>query len=155
MLDSIIGMHRTKLKSKKWYHRIFYHLIDIMVVNSWLMYRKEERVDKLMKLSEFTARIANSLCSSAVKSVKCRGRKRGRPTTEESQPEPKRRNVCAPLPQEDLRVDGLYHVPRWCLKRGRCRRHGCRGTSRVVCGKCGVHLCFTPKQDCFSVFHQM
>ena len=34
LLDSLIGLYRSRLKSKKWYHRIFFHLIDVAVVKA-------------------------------------------------------------------------------------------------------------------------
>ena len=38
LLDSLIGLYRIKLRSKKFYHRIFFHFLDVSVVTSWLLY---------------------------------------------------------------------------------------------------------------------
>nr|CAI5842449.1 unnamed protein product [Callosobruchus analis] len=35
--DSLIRLYPMKIKSKKWYMRIFCHMIDIAVVNAWLL----------------------------------------------------------------------------------------------------------------------
>lgn len=39
-LDSLIGRYKIHLRTKKWYMRIFYHLIDMTLVNSWILYRQ-------------------------------------------------------------------------------------------------------------------
>ena len=41
LLDSHIGLYRTKIRSKKYYHRIFYYFLDVTLVTSWLLYKKE------------------------------------------------------------------------------------------------------------------
>jgi len=33
----LIGLYRIKLRSKKYYQRIFFHFVDTVVVNSWLL----------------------------------------------------------------------------------------------------------------------
>lgn len=40
LLDSLIGRYKIRMRSRKWYMRIFYHLIDMSVVNSWLLYKR-------------------------------------------------------------------------------------------------------------------
>jgi len=40
LLDSLIGLYRCRIRSKKWYHRIFLHLCDLTVVNAWLLYKR-------------------------------------------------------------------------------------------------------------------
>ena len=41
LLDCLIALYRTKIRSKKWYHRIMYHFVDMAVVQSWLLYRRD------------------------------------------------------------------------------------------------------------------
>lgn len=36
-LDSTLGYYRIKVRSKKWYLRVFFHLVDLIAVNSWLI----------------------------------------------------------------------------------------------------------------------
>lgn len=42
LLDSLIGRYKIRMRTKKWYMRIWYHLIDVTVVNAWLLYRRVE-----------------------------------------------------------------------------------------------------------------
>ena len=37
-------------------------------------------------------------------------------------------------------------------KKGRCQYPGWTGIPKVLCEKCKVHLCFTPKSNCFYSF---
>ena len=39
LLDSPIALYRINIRSKKWYHRLVCHLIDIVMVTCWLIYR--------------------------------------------------------------------------------------------------------------------
>jgi hypothetical protein len=158
LVDSLIGLYRSRLRSKKWYHRIFFHLIDMTVVNAWLHYKKaasragssaDSKSQKIMKLHEFKASVARALCRSGQEA-----RKRGRPLSSDNEDHPvgKRRRIVRRV-EDTLRADGFDHWPKWCAARGRCRKPNCKGTSKVTCSKCKVHLCFTPKMDCFSSFH--
>ncbi|GBL80663.1 hypothetical protein AVEN_225319-1 [Araneus ventricosus] len=49
LLDSHLGRYRIRLKAKKWYLMLFYHLLDPGVINSWILY-KEVSFKKIPKL---------------------------------------------------------------------------------------------------------
>jgi len=152
LLDSLIGLYRSRLRSKKWYLRIFFHLIDMMIVNAWILYRECRRHNpalKSMRLHDFKSDVAAVFCSAE---VDAKPKKRGRRLADDSSPPTKHRK-CAPRPQDHLRTDGKDHWPEWCSQRGRCRRSGCKGSTRVRCSKCKTFICFTPRQNCFKVFH--
>ncbi|XP_053964729.1 piggyBac transposable element-derived protein 3-like isoform X1 [Anastrepha ludens] len=40
LMDSFLGRFHIPLRSKKWYLRIFFHLLDLTVINSWIIYKK-------------------------------------------------------------------------------------------------------------------
>ena len=40
LADMLIALYRIPCKTKKWYQKIFWHLIDIAKVNAWLLYRR-------------------------------------------------------------------------------------------------------------------
>lgn len=155
LIDSLIGLYRCKIRSKKWYHRLFFHLLDMTVVNAWLLYRRHESSDrsaKTMSLLQFKSSVAEALCRTGPTSAM----KRGRPSMNsvDTAPQPcSTRHPVNPVPVDDVRYDGFEHFPKLTVKRGRCRREGCSGQSRIVCTKCGVHLCLIGAQDCFAKFH--
>lgn len=40
LLDALLGYYRIQNRSHKFYHRIFFHLLDMTTVNAWLLYRR-------------------------------------------------------------------------------------------------------------------
>ena len=40
-IDALVGFYRVFLHSNKWYLCIFFHLLNMAVVNAWILYRKE------------------------------------------------------------------------------------------------------------------
>lgn len=51
LLDSLLGLYRIQLRSRKLYKKIFFHMIDMCVVNSWILYRSKS--DQYMPLFYF------------------------------------------------------------------------------------------------------
>ncbi|CAH2005856.1 unnamed protein product [Acanthoscelides obtectus] len=45
LMDSLIGRYRIKLISRKWYFRLFYHLLD-MTINTRLLGKRHDRIEK-------------------------------------------------------------------------------------------------------------
>lgn len=156
LLDSLIALYRTNIRSKKWYHRLVFHFIDMAVVTSWLLYRRDctgngmTRSDH-MRLYAFKAQIAHSLCKSK-KDVRKRGRISGG-ISQQYEEKRKKQGHTAPIPNQDVRLDSTAHWPVMCDKKGRCRVPGCPGTPKVMCRKCSTHLCFTADKNCFLKFH--
>ena len=40
-MDSLLGFYRTFFRSKKWFLRIFFHFLDLCLINGWLIYRRD------------------------------------------------------------------------------------------------------------------
>jgi len=40
LLDSLLGRYKIKMRTKKWYMRLFYHLLDVTIVNSWILHKR-------------------------------------------------------------------------------------------------------------------
>jgi hypothetical protein len=166
LLDSLVGLYRIRIRSKKWYHRICFHLFDLTVVNAWLLYRRQLSVRRAnsspgrmvaMRLHDFKAAVAQALCKEGVE-FEANSRKRGRPSadTEAVIGSPSAAKRCRPTvqaPCSDVRLDYIGHWPKWVTRRATCKAPKCTGTSRVICTKCKVHLCFNPNKDCFTVYH--
>jgi len=161
LLDSLVGLYRTRIRSKKWYHRIFFHFMDVVIVNSWLLYKRMNQAQdsslaqKPMRLLEFKEKVAEALCRLGKDLTQTR--KRGRPAAADvsiEQPSSsKKRKIAVPQPSSDIRHDNVGHWPKWSPGRLNCRRTGCTGTTRVICTKCKIGLCFNKNQDCFALYH--
>jgi hypothetical protein len=87
--DMLAALYRIDHKSRKWYMRIFHWVLNVAVINGWLLYRRHEnqRLAGLrscktvnMQLCEFTASISESLVQ-AFKVPTAVITKRGRPMT--------------------------------------------------------------------------
>ena len=40
LADCLISLYRINIRSKKYYHKLIFHMIDMEIVNSWLLYRR-------------------------------------------------------------------------------------------------------------------
>lgn len=76
LLDSIIGRYRITMRSKKWYFKLFYHFLDMSLVNAWLLYRRARENKNTIPLAKFRQEVAVALCQTGTLSTPTRGRKR-------------------------------------------------------------------------------
>ncbi|XP_052756520.1 piggyBac transposable element-derived protein 4-like [Galleria mellonella] len=75
LMDSFLGRYRIRIKSRKWYLRLFYHLLDLTTINSWVLMKKNliaKGVSKkqLPNLGEFRNCLADALCNIEGKNKK-------------------------------------------------------------------------------------
>lgn len=156
LMDSFLGRYRIKVKSRKWYMRIFYHLLDLSVINSWILYKKvsaEKNTNpkEILNLAEYRAELADALCKYGEHIVLSRGRP-SRSLSDE--PPAKRKNIQQVMPSRDVRYDGVDHLQVRQQNRMRCMMPGCKLLSSIMCLKCKVYLCSNKKStDCFNDFH--
>lgn len=154
--DQLIALYRFSFKSKKFYHRMLFHLIDMAIVNAWLLYRRDaDRIKipprKQLSLSEFKIKIAKALIF-ANKPIK--RTQRGRPSLEiEDESKRRKLNRGLPLPEKDLRYDHIDHLPNASQERHLCKMTGCKSKITTYCIKCKVYLCISNKNSCFLQFH--
>ena len=159
LLDSLIALYRIKLRSKKYYHRIFFHFVDMVTENCWLLYRQDcyglgLSKKKQLTLLRFKFSVAESLAKEG-KSVT--PLKRGRPPTSvETQFQLKkgRGHNSKAIPQPAVHNDNFDHFPMCKEKRGRCKLPGCKSSPYFFCQKCKVYLCINKTKNCFLDFHK-
>lgn len=155
LIDSMLGRYKICMRSKKWYFRIFYHLLDITVINAWLLSKrvsKEKGTHQNREtLADFRETLALTLCKAGSLSTSTRGRPR---SEEENVLVSKRRKVTSVsnVPT-DIRWDQLSHWPKYLLSRQRCKLNECGGKTFIACSKCNVALCFNKDKYCFINFH--
>lgn len=121
LLDSFLGKYKMKMRTKKWYLRLFYHFLDIIAINCWLLHkrvREQNNEPTATKLKDFKLEIAKSLCLCGPSLQ----RKRGRPSsaTDDMIEKKKKCNAAILLPR-DVRLDKFDHFPLWKEKRQRCK----------------------------------
>jgi hypothetical protein len=70
LADMLISIYRIPCRTKRWYVKIFWHLVDLAKVNAWILYRRhlqqrQERApsksDKSKTLLEFSSEIADKI----------------------------------------------------------------------------------------------
>lgn len=143
--NSLLGLYRTPSRARRWYYGIFTYLLDMCVVNSWLVYKNDCSLlkKKPVSLKNFRMEVARSLRTTLKAPKVAKVRKNKKITTIQ--------NPTGVRPDDATRRDQLGHWPR-CVEKGRCR-HCTQGFSRISCQKCDMRLCLTPKKNCFYDFH--
>lgn len=151
LMDGLLGRYHIKMKTRKWTCRIFYHLLDVAMVNAYILYHRVKRHDKI-ELPVFRTSVAETLCTyGAVLSQK---KQVGRPSNT-SQLSPKVSPKRVYIPPVDTRYDKIDH---WCIFRDRtgkktCKYPGCKSETQSFCTKCNISLCYSPIKSCFYDFH--
>ncbi|XP_044731963.1 piggyBac transposable element-derived protein 3-like [Chrysoperla carnea] len=154
--DSFIGRYHITMKSRKWTMRLFYHFLDLCVINSWVMYKKVHNqlgTSKLLNLAQFRLDVAETLCQTGLPISGC---KRGRPSTSsiQAQLEMKRSRTSAQsVPSKNVRLDQTSHWSVWLEKQQRCKYPKCTGYTFKKCEKCQVSLCDTKQKNCYYKYH--
>lgn len=160
LIDMLVSLYRINVRSQKYYHKIIFHLMDLSVVNAWLLYRRhcsQSKIPKknIMSLLTFRISIAESLLKSVQQPLP--PPKRGRPSSKsldkENRVPSSSRATPVPAPSKNVRFDNHDHWPIYTEK-GRCRKPGCSGYSRVSCLKCKMRLCINDKNNCFTSYHK-
>ncbi|XP_046666750.1 piggyBac transposable element-derived protein 3-like [Homalodisca vitripennis] len=134
LMDSHIGRHHIRLRSRKWYFRMFYHMVDMAVVNAWILHSTLSET-KGMTQKEFRTDLGVTLCK--IGSVNTP--KRGRPSNDSPSCLKKRTLTAISRPPKDVIRDKTNHWPIWDEKKNRCKAEGCKGftfmMSHVVLSK--------------------
>ncbi|KAJ8710249.1 hypothetical protein PYW07_009615 [Mythimna separata] len=156
LLDSMLGFYRIKIRSKKWYHRLFFHFIDLVCVNSWLLWRRSMKDKNIyLPLLDFKLMLADVLMHQEAKVFTPTTRNRGRPLNQDNIENiiKNKRRRRLDMPPVEVAEDGINHWPEWKLDRQRCKMQGCGQKSQVMCTKCKVYLCLNKDRNCYTQFH--
>lgn len=152
--DQMRASYGLSRRSKKWWHRIFWGVLDIAFVNSYIIYCRSTE-EKKPKLLEFRRDVARGLMSFQQVNPK-KNLKRGNNTPPRAAPA-KRRSKDVSVP-DDVRLSNLGN--HWPVfehgVRGRCEMCALKKVqSRPYskCHHCKVFLCCNDKKNCFIEFH--
>ncbi|XP_063878299.1 piggyBac transposable element-derived protein 2-like isoform X1 [Scylla paramamosain] len=156
LLDGLVSYYRTKLKSKKYYMRFFFHFLDMVTVNCWLLYRRDGRSleippKKQIDLLDFRAEVAEGVLKCKKDTTRTKSR-RSSSDVEKKLLAKKKKGRVAPTPAKDIRMDSVGHWPI-PSERQRCKHPGCKNKATIKCSKCQVHLCLNKKSNCYLLFH--
>ena len=144
--DSLLGRYHIRMKAnQKWYMRLFYHLLDLAVINAWLVYRRV--VENPLSISAFRVELGKTLCLLGKNVTPTRGRPRKDAVKEWVRKKHARFTVSS-----DVRYDESAHWPGKGTKRY-CQNKPCKSQTQFVCQKCDVPLCISSRSNCFYTYH--
>lgn len=151
--DQVKGTYAVGRRSKRWWLRIFYFLVDASLTNSFILYSLTSRVEKLTNL-EFRVAVARGLIGG----YSSRKRRSSLPTyickkSRIACPEVYQKTINA-VPEELRFVNVGDHMPAELETYRRCKLCSTKvkdKRSKIKCSKCNVPLCITP---CFAQFHR-
>ncbi|GFN74555.1 PiggyBac transposable element-derived protein 3 [Plakobranchus ocellatus] len=151
MLCSLYGINR---KSRKWWHRLFFGVIDRMLVNSFVVYNKIE--EKSMPLLLFRRLVAQHLLTAARPPQIGRPLSTSRPGTPQN---PLKRRKTDYSVSADIRLTNRgVHWPVFVKKRGRCEvcsQNKVESRPHSQCSTYKVFLCCNEKKQCFLAYHEV
>ncbi|XP_016372815.1 piggyBac transposable element-derived protein 4-like isoform X2 [Sinocyclocheilus rhinocerous] len=131
--DALIGYYTVLHKTKKWYRSFFYHFVDIAVVNAFILHQQMAKMknQKPMTQKDFREALVAELAGTGPASASAQERQ---------------------VPATDS------HLPKYIkgdstFGRRKCKL--CSSKTPVMCATCRVHLCFVPKRDCYSKWHEL
>lgn len=150
--DQLVALYRTDIGTKKFYFRLFIHMLDVCVVNSWLLYRRHQLQrgeEQQYTLLQFKLAIANTLIQYGQHVVL----HRGRPSNAALAAKPPKNRTVVREPTPDVRYDESSHWPE-VTDRQRCGL--CKDRNKFTyftCSKCKVPLCLIKERNCFRKYH--
>nr|XP_055049758.1 piggyBac transposable element-derived protein 4-like [Misgurnus anguillicaudatus] len=132
--DALISYYTVLRKTRKWYRSLFYHLIDIGVVNAFILHQQMAalRNQRPKTQKEFREALVLELVDWI-------------PHNQTSSAAP------APAPQSRQDTTGHHRPKHIDGSRRRCKV--CHQKTSVFCNDCGSFFCFFPMRDCFNPYH--
>ena len=139
LFDWLLAKHDIKIRGKKWYWCLFTKILDMIVVNSWILHKTTSKSNRTLSILDFRREIAESYLKAA-----CALQKGAGP------PKNAGAHLSKQLPSS-LRFDGLHHyiAKNETGRRCRCQFLGCTRKTVNCCIKCNVAVCM----ECFALFH--
>lgn len=146
MCDRMVAHYPHKTKNKKFYLRIFFHFMNVALVNSWILYKQKTK--NSMSFLQFKSEIANSLLENNKRTVTA-----GRPSISPPHPPQPLKKRARYDCDDAIRTDGVGHYPQFLPNKAnclRCRYIDCAKKTSYMCKKCNVPVCAV----CMENFHK-
>lgn len=136
--DMLCCLYGIDTKSRKWWHRLFFRLIDMTIINAYVIYCD---VNAKIPLTDFRRNLAMGLVSKGI--VKHYSNKR--------------RKISYSVPHDVRLSNKGTHWPIFVESRGRCEvcsSNKIHSRPYSICRACKVHLCVNNSKNCFLIFHE-
>ena len=147
--DQILGTNSVLRKCMKWWKTLFFHLIDMSVVNSFILFKEHQtkfpdreglKRPANYNITNFREDIVRQLCDF------------------EEVEQPPAHSTQRPVPPP-VRSFVTEHLPRSSLERRNCvvcyKLHKTELRVNTFCSapQCGCYMHITSGRDCFAIFH--
>lgn len=138
MLKTIYCIDR---KSRKWWHRIFFHMLDTTVVNTFIIY---SQLTEGKKLTLKQLRLAIAISLIGIPQREKVGRKSSTPV-----------HHFKTYVSQEVRYNKSEHLPVRTTSRrcGHCSTVAEVHRTKWACSVCKVALCLSDNRNCFLGFH--
>ena len=142
--DMLKSYYEISRNSKKWWQRIFWHFVDVTLVNSFVIYKQLFPNDTMLQ-KDFRLSVVDHLVGFA------NHPKKGRPA--DVFPLKKSKRTVS----DTIRTAQTFHFPSYSDTRMRCAYCSLKTNdkrTRFLCKTCNVPLCIEANKNCFEKFHK-
>ena len=149
--DQLIGYYNAGRRSKKWWKRVFCHILECSILNAYVLYKTVPSTSPVKKVDYLHFRLG--LAESLIGSFSSRKRV-GRQRSEEHLAEDRLNKALDHWPENA----GARRLCVVCSKHGQVHhltRLECRHESNFRCSHCKVHLCIHKERECFKKYHTL
>lgn len=137
-MDGLIGRYRIRMKTRKWTNRLFFHLLDMSMVNAYILCHRLHKGQARCFLPDFRIEVAETLYLLSIPA----SRGRGRPLSHSASPAPAPSKVKTYFPNAKVRYDQIGHWCKFLDRSGKktCKMANCKSETQSFCTKCNIHL---------------
>ena len=149
--DRLRALYCIDRKSPKWWHRLFWGLLDIAFVNSYVIHGL---IMKQTTVKDFRRSVTQGLMTMKDVSQK---RKTSTDNTAKAGPSKRRKSEYSTIKDVRLGNRGI-HWPTFVENRGRCEVCSLKkiqSKPHSKCSHCNVFLCVNEKKNCFAEYHEV
>lgn len=155
--DRLRMAYGVSRRSKKWWQRLFWGMLDIAFVNSYIVHAAV--MEEKMTLLEFRKSVAQGLMTNKVlpSTKKNLLGKRSSQSCSPTTAHKRRGRVESVCPDMRLGNRGV-HWPKFVKERGRCEMCSLKGIQsrpHSQCSHCKCFLCCNDSKNCFAEYHGM
>nr|CAH7754792.1 unnamed protein product [Callosobruchus chinensis] len=140
--DMLKSLYEVDRKSHKWWHRIFFHFLDVCIVNAFILFQLRSK-SKSLSMKDFRLSVIAGLIGAYASG------KRGRPSSAYTA------NKFRKYVPTEVRTSKASHMPQRAtsLRCANCRTKGIATRTLWKCSTCDVGLCIKHDKNCFAEFH--
>lgn len=158
--NMLCSLYPIDFRSKKWYTRIFFRILDLAASNAWLLFKKMHP-DVAFGLYNFKLELAVDLIKANIAGTVQQLAHQVAGSSQAVQiadgPPLKKVRESRDKISREARYDGHMHLPDISVSKNGTRCKLCPLTTFLRCTKCDVHLCLVTgkkPRNCFALWHK-